>query len=288
MVKCAKCQIRDAEPGSLYCSKCQKGYYGSLDPFHHDYYTFEKFCNQKLKFLPPNQSLLLLDDILMIYRYYTEFRIFEPVLGPDYREEHSKAERYFYDLFSKIIEERLKAIGRKVDLERLKTQFNEFRECLWYLDRQISKKPDKYLGVAEIKPILLFFKKLLRTKNIDMSTDFVDGLGRFFDPRCVVFILEVFSELASSSEDAVQKFVKIANKLRKEYGKELLRRVVNFPVVLLRPWGHQKIAFDCWCKSNFRGIIEMATATGKTLVGLMAIQKLAANMENKIEEAKFS
>ncbi|RLI82049.1 hypothetical protein DRP04_04820 [Archaeoglobales archaeon] len=281
IVKCAKCQIRDAAPGSLYCSKCQKGFNGILDPLPHDYSTFEKFYNQKLKSISPNESLLILDDILMIYRYYTEFGIFDPVLGPNYREEHSKAEMYFYDLFSKIIEERLKAVGRKINLEELKSQFHKFRECLWYLDRQISEKPDKYLGIADIKPILLFFKKLLRSKNINMSTDFVDKLGYLIDPGCAAFILELFSELTSSSEDAVQKFVKIANELKKKYGRELLRRVVNFPVVLLKPWKHQEIAFDYWCKNNFRGIIEMATATGKTLVGLMAIQKLAADMENK-------
>ncbi len=280
-MKCVKCQIRDAAPGSLYCSKCQKGFYESLDPFYYDYYTFEKFYDEKLKNLHPVRTLALIDDILMIYRYYTEFGIFEPVLGPNYRDEHSKAEKCFYNLFSRILKERLKAVGRRINSEELKTQFNEFRECLWYLNCQISEKSDRYIGIAEIRPILLFFKKLLRTKDIDMPTDFVDKLGHFFDPGSAIFILELFSELVCSSEYAVQKFVKIANELKKKYGRELLHRVVNFPVVLLKPWKHQKIAFDCWCKNNFRGIIEMATATGKTLVGLMAIQKLAADMENK-------
>jgi len=280
-MKCAKCQIRDAAPGSLYCSKCKKGYFESLDHFYQDYYTFEDFYKKELKGIHPVQALALLDDILLIYRYYREFGVFVPILDGEfgYREEHLKAERYFYDLFSRILEERLKAVGTKLELGELKRLFNKFRESIWHLTSQFSYQ--SYFGVVET--ILLFIRKILRSKDIDVNTDFVENLGNFFDPGSAVFILELFAELASlkEKEDVVQNFVKITTELNKKYGNDTLRKITNFPVVLLKPWEHQKDAFNCWCKNNFRGIIEMATATGKTLVGLMAIQKLSAEMEKE-------
>jgi superfamily II DNA or RNA helicase len=45
--------------------------------------------------------------------------------------------------------------------------------------------------------------------------------------------------------------------------------------VIVLPWDHQQAAFDAWSQSGRRGIVEMATATGKTLVGLMAIEDMA-------------
>jgi len=52
----------------------------------------------------------------------TKEEIFEPVLDGElgYREEHKKVEKYFYDLFASILEERLGALGKKVRLEDLK------------------------------------------------------------------------------------------------------------------------------------------------------------------------
>ena len=187
-MKCAKCQIREAEPGSLYCSKCRKGYYGSLDPFYKDYYTFDKFYISELKKLHRVRALALLDDILLTYRYYREFRIFDPVLGGEhgYMEEHRKAEEYFYNLFASILEERLGAVGRKVKLEDLKRQFGDFREFIWSLTKY-SQSDKRYFGVA--KPLLLFIRKVLRSKNIDLNTDFVENLSNFFETGSAIFLL---------------------------------------------------------------------------------------------------
>lgn len=47
--------------------------------------------------------------------------------------------------------------------------------------------------------------------------------------------------------------------------------VGNQPVLLVEPWENQQHAFDAWVANDRTGIVEMATATGKTIVGLEAI-----------------
>lgn len=113
-MKCVKCGIREALPGSLYCAKCEKGYYSSLDPFYHDYYTFEDFYKKELKNVSPARALAIADDELLLYDYYQKFGFFEPRLrGPiSYREEYLKLEEFFIKLFYNILKERA---GSKVD-----------------------------------------------------------------------------------------------------------------------------------------------------------------------------
>jgi superfamily II DNA or RNA helicase len=45
------------------------------------------------------------------------------------------------------------------------------------------------------------------------------------------------------------------------------------PVLSLKPWDHQNRAFEEWADAGYRGIMEMATGTGKTVVGLDAIER---------------
>jgi len=273
-MKCAKCLIRDAEPGSLYCSRCKKGV-----GFYTEYRTFEDFKSQ-LYGMHKIRSLAILDDVLLTYKYYKEFGIFVPILeGPmGYWEEHKKAEDYFFNLFSAILEERLKAIGITVGTGKLRNQFDEFREVLWKLAN--SSRSD-YFGATD--DLIVFIRKVLRSNKIDLNTDFVESLGNFFYSGSAIFLLELFAELVAQKkgEKVINDFLSVTKSLMKKYCDDPIRKVVNFPVVLLKPWEHQDKAFNAWLNNRCKGIIEMATATGKTLLGLMAIQKLASEMEKR-------
>lgn len=225
------------------------------------------------------RSLAILDDVLLTYKYYKEFGIFVPFLeGPmGYSEEHKKAEDYFFNLFSAILEERLKAIGITIGTEKLRNQFDEFREVLWKLT---SSSRSDYFGATD--DLRVFIRKVLRSNKIDLNTDFVENLSNFFDSGSSIFLLELFAELvAQRGEKVIDDFFECYGGLMKKYGDDSIRKVVNFPVVLLKPWEHQDGAFNAWLNNRCKGIIEMATATGKTLLGLMAIQKLASEMEKR-------
>ena len=49
---------------------------------------------------------------------------------------------------------------------------------------------------------------------------------------------------------------------------------VNRPTLRVEPWENQHQAFEAWLENDREGIVEMATATGKTVVGLAAIADL--------------
>lgn len=48
------------------------------------------------------------------------------------------------------------------------------------------------------------------------------------------------------------------------------------------PWVYQNDAIDAWAKNNRRGILEMATGTGKTKTSLFALSKLCEEVEQLI------
>lgn len=54
------------------------------------------------------------------------------------------------------------------------------------------------------------------------------------------------------------------------------------PQLLLEPWKHQHDAFEAWLRHDSMGSIEMATATGKTLIGMMAIAKLIQETSDEV------
>jgi superfamily II DNA or RNA helicase len=88
-------------------------------------------------------------------------------------------------------------------------------------------------------------------------------------PGSDLFFLELYSQLKDFN--LIRKFQRKLSSLEPEKAGELIKR----PVVLLLPWDHQKQAFEAWKKKGRVGVVEMATATGKTLVGLMAIEELS-------------
>lgn len=53
-----------------------------------------------------------------------------------------------------------------------------------------------------------------------------------------------------------------------------LHEIAETPEILLSLWDHQVRARDCWLGAGGRGVLEMATATGKTLVGLASAYHL--------------
>ncbi|TCL12872.1 hypothetical protein C7960_2157, partial [Methanohalophilus euhalobius] len=55
--------------------------------------------------------------------------------------------------------------------------------------------------------------------------------------------------------------------------------VLARPVLMLNPWEHQKEGLNSWLSNKGFGILEMATATGKTVVGLMRSKNYWKNME---------
>ena len=99
--------------------------------------------------------------------------------------------------------------------------------------------------------------------------DFVFDLAQAFDMGSWYLWLELFANLRRGGQiDALTKRLLALD-------PEEASRLAYTPLVRLPLWKHQEAAFAKWNQDGRSGIIEMATATGKTLVGLYAIQELA-------------
>ncbi len=248
--------------------------------YHSNRPTFDQF---KKKFLDPDhvKGLFWADDALLEYEYYQVDRKetgkahFTPLLeGPqgfgDYREEHVKLEHWFIDGFFGIFQDRVRAMdGMRVNaasLQGVREQFFAFRRSLNTIHSSISKH--HYIKtLADIDPIRLLLKKLIVKQGKDPLA--VDNVGKVFDPGSALFFLELYVTLqdsdllASLQEDLIN------------LQPDEVENFIGSPRVIVLPWEHQQAAYNAWVLSGRRGIVEMATATGKTLVGLMAIEDIA-------------
>jgi len=267
MAYCYKCGIREAEVDGL-CSECAKGAGRELRGI-----TFETWKKKNA-----NENIFLqfvrADEILMIYSYYKETKKVDPILNSDfgYRYEHDRLSKYVSEEIFKIIGETFQKPnnsydGAKKTFGNIETQLN-----ILSLMQRLKLNPDE---------LDIFLKKIIRElkpppKNITysniISPSVVDDIGKVTMRGSLLYLLNLFATIGD--ERFLEEFIKKLEDKDKKINKEYAERLIIAPLLLLPPWQHQNEAFEKWKNNNYRGIIEMATATGKTLIGLMAIEHL--------------
>ena len=226
---------------------------------------------------PDVHKISLLDDELMLYEMYkTNTCNIIPTLRRGrigYKSGYKILEDFFSDRFFNVLIDRVYNADFDGINENyytyLKDNFVKFRYSVDGSILQVDKESG-YFGESGINPALIFFKKILRNQGI--SPEYVDEAGNIFIPGSAMFFLELYASLVE--KDILEKFQDTVKDMA--YGD--VSWLIKSPVVLLMPWDHQKKAYEAWFNSGKRGIIEMATATGKTLVGLMAIEAMAKEM----------
>jgi hypothetical protein len=274
MATCYKCNERPAKVG-LLCEHCSKGALlgvsSSIYDSHGIYY--EDFST---KYLGKDdvKAIYRADDELMLYEYYKRYGNFTPSLkyiDGSYKNEYSKLENWFFNRFFNILKERVSKVDPQVldskYYDDVKNNFIKFRASINGIILDVDDKYLKYVGIADVNPMLIFFKKVIRSLNI--APDYVDIAGNLFVPGSAMFFLELYALL--KDKNIIWRFQNIVEGMSEDYSEDLINR----PIVLLMPWEHQEEAIEKWTNNERKGIIEMATATGKTLVGLMAIEALS-------------
>ncbi len=278
MADCYRCGLKPAIPGDGLCEDCAKAHAhmgksgkGAISLGK----SYEDFFRESLYGKPKFEGLILADDVLLQYEYYKYDHRFLPLLGAgsgSYRDEHKKLEEYFFQCFLSIFKERIYAIDGEMVNEAqyngIKDDFFRFHSAIIQFlltERGIKDPTIPYIGNALTFQVQLLLKKELIRMDFDPSP--VDIAGREFDPGSALFFLELYVLLRE--KDAIQRLQQIFTSI-----SHIQPVIIHQPVVMLIPWAHQKQAFESWLQNGKNGIIEMATATGKTLVGLMAIEAL--------------
>lgn len=110
-------------------------------------------------------------------------------------------------------------------------------------------------------------KLLTKETGLDFSTQSRQGTATIAD-----VVMEMFSEdaVAQEAETLVEEFEASLN-------QGLLSRL-DEPLMMTPLWTHQLDALKQWKEESYRGYADMATATGKTVLGLAAIALRYGNL----------
>ncbi|MHA1605350.1 MAG: hypothetical protein ACTSWF_11940, partial [Candidatus Freyarchaeota archaeon] len=183
-----------------------------------------------------------------------------PTICP-YWGNHQKLEGWLLENFFDLLKERLNI--PELFEAQLKSGFITFLQQLFelfYVNRLVSESSQ-----------ILFFKKQL--KKIALEPSIVDEIARYLVPGSMLFLLELYANLLQREEGI--KYLKKLQDTITEVDPKNFWNTLKKPELMVELWDHQEEALREWFDSGGGGIIEMATATGKTLVGLAAALDLS-------------
>ncbi|WP_406661416.1 DEAD/DEAH box helicase family protein [Methanolobus sp. ZRKC3] len=220
---------------------------------NYDDFSFEQFKENKLNGLPIASALGIADAELLNYydhkydhynnRFFLQLDFYNP--------ENYKNLQHF------VADASLSVIGEKIDLDKLnnfKDDFSLFRETL----------------ISTLRPFSLIYQlNLLRKLSMDCTgtTSMINDCYKVASIGSSVFAIELFIRLMDS--DKLDNF---SNNLFAP--PEYLTDFSSRPKLMMKPWPHQAEALEKWLENGGKGILEMATASGKTLVGLAIAEHL--------------
>lgn len=179
-------------------------------------------------------------------------------------------EPYFNDYFFEILKRRVSESFIKGDnivkndLSEIETRFLNF-----YRSFNGAGIHETYVGAENPRKLMILLKKICVLNNFDPIC--VDSAAHSTAPGRALFFLELFVQM--NYFEVIEKFRQTVF----DMDESKQRRLISSPSLMLVPWDHQEEAFNEWNKTK-NGIVEMATGTGKTVVGLMTIQKLSEEL----------
>lgn len=243
--------------------------------------SFQEFFAKKLENVSPEKGLLMADDELLIYNYHQQNPNFIPnlkMIDGNYKKEYSKLESWFCDRFFNLLLARVSVDDPQIDeryYQEIKKDFVRFYYSISETNQYLNKDLG-YSGIEEVNKMILFLKKSIRKIDISKimdTSEIVDIAGNICIKGSALFFLELYSSL--KRREILEKFQAVIDTLNNVERIKLTQE----PFLLPFPWRHQREAFEAWME-NKNSFIEMATATGKTLVGLMAIELLYRTKKN--------
>jgi superfamily II DNA or RNA helicase len=219
---------------------------------HPERFTFDYFRTETLDPLPEAAALGIADEELLNYydnRYHKDARF---VLRLDPNDGHyATLEDWVAGAAYRIARERM---GDPEAFRKAAKEFTAFR----------VGSVNALHPYPELQKIQILKKIALELR---MQPAMIDEIAHLFSVGSSVFAMELFTRLAESGH--LETF---AGRLSQT--EEKLARLSTRPVLLYTLWNHQKTALEAWLGSGGKGVLEMATATGKTMVGLAAAEKL--------------
>lgn len=247
-----------------------------MKPLKHEYNFFEEYRDDVLADRPVVEQLSILDDEIankaLLPRY----------IGPVDDVEWSKLESTYHDLFTDFLFDRLDGVTVDVDFDRQVSGFDDFRKDIAELNESVQTAPGGNTTTIA-QPVERLLTKELRQLGYDpdeLDVAHIQSGG-------TLYLLELFAtalQQEALDETAVfSRLVDVVEQLSDASKREVFESL-SYPVLMVDLWKNQREGLECWLDNDCQGILEMATATGKTVAGIAAIAHLCGDLPSYPEQ----
>lgn len=235
-----------------------------------DYWFFQDYQDDVLSPLSRTEQISLLDS--EIVNKYTMSR-YQNGLEPN---EWPQLHEYYSQLFADFVTERIKHTTDATPIQENRSQFDEFRQYVADVNQKLSHNQTRSKTTIS-KPAERILLKELRQSGYDPSTLDVSHIARGGG----LYLLELFvtaaRQEAYADTDYLTKLLNTADELQ-NLTASAARDALTRPVLMVSLWDNQETGLKRWLADGREGILEMATATGKTVAGIAAIAHLCGEL----------
>ncbi|WP_255494056.1 DUF5797 family protein [Halarchaeum sp. CBA1220] len=237
-----------------------------------EYRDFEEYASDRLSDKSTLEQLLLMDSELANYVHLSRY------IGPIHPVDLPDMRTAYDERFSDFIEERLSSVSEHSTSQPENTEFAQFRESIAELNKELANQHSDSVDVLSESAERLLTKRL-RRQGLDPSQMELDHMSR----DGTLYILELYatavqqevygdSNLLSELQSAVDEY--------NELNHDDLIDSLKYPVLMVSLWKNQREGLKEWLSAGRHGVLEMATATGKTVAGIGAIAHLCGVLPN--------
>jgi superfamily II DNA or RNA helicase len=242
-----------------------------------DYWSFGAYRDDVLVDRPEIEQLAVLDDELVNKALLPRYQ------GPIGPNEWPFLGDYYSDLFAGFVTDRVGGIVDTTPLEAREQEFDAFRRGLIELNDDLPAG-NATGGTTISRPAERVLLKRLRQERYDPSALDVSHISRGGG----LYLLELFvtaaQQSATTDTDLLETLLAQTTAFEEMDAAEA-RALLTRPVLMVSLWENQREGLDCWLANGGEGILEMATATGKTVAGIAAIADLCGDLPADPDQA---
>ena len=254
---------------------------------------FKKKCEERGKYFNIDKNISLLscyDEELLIYFYYKNEPKGHKTVVPQIRLSHKEHERLYRELkkhINEMISLRLRDI-HDGDKKNNKMKVDDVIDFINVFGYSVRAAKPSHIDTILKKSMIMSGLRANKASNL------VDS-AKIMDVGSILFFIELYSnlELVLNEDNNTINLEEFISGMKNDLGipelkdklldnvpekkfteiKENIEFIEKEPILLIEPWKNQEEAIGAWLRTE-DGIVEMPTGTGKTIVGLLAIEEV--------------
>jgi superfamily II DNA or RNA helicase len=237
-----------------------------------EYRDFGEYAGDRLAEKSTLEQLLLMDSELANYVHLSRY------VGPLHPADLPDMRTAYDERFSDFIEERLSGVNGHSTQDPERLAFAQVRESVAELNKELATQTSDSIAVLSESAERLLTKHL-RRQGLDPSQMELDHMSR----DGTLYLLELYatavqqevygdSNLLSELQTAIEEY--------QQFDHDDLVDSLKYPVLMVSLWENQREGLNEWLSAGRHGVLEMATATGKTVAGIGAIAHLCGVLPN--------